>query len=164
MTELVEGRWPLAAPPAPAATTAGGVPSLSVIVAAYQAAEVIGDAVGSALGQTVPPLEVIVCDDGSTDDLAGALAPFGDRVRLLRQANGGEAAAKNAAAAAASGDYVVVLDADDVFEPERLEALGACLAARPDLDLLTTDGWVELGGRRVRRVYHEGFRLSLIHI
>ena len=157
MSALVDGRWPLAAPPPAAPVTPGARPSLSVIIAAYQAAHVVGDAVASALGQTAPPLDVVVCDDGSTDDVAGALAPFGDDVTLLRQANGGEAAAKNTAAAAARGEFVVILDADDVFAPERLEAIGACLAARPDLDILTTDGWVELGGEPVQRVYHEGF-------
>ena len=156
---LVEGRWPLLAPAASVAP--GERPTLSVIVAAYQAAAVAADAVASALEQTAPPVDVVVCDDGSTDDLAGALGAFEGRVTLLRQANGGEAAAKNAAAAAATGEFVVVLDADDVFEPDRLEAIGACLAARPDLDILTTDGWVELAGEPVRRVYHDGFRFPV---
>jgi hypothetical protein len=157
VSERPGGRWPLLAPEPVGRVAAGERPTLSVIVAAYEAAHVVGDAVSSAFEQTVPPLDVVVCDDGSTDDVPGALRPFGERVRLLRQANGGEAAAKNAAAAAAEGDYIVILDADDVFLPERLEAIGACLAARPDLDILTTDGWVELGGKPVRRVYHEGF-------
>jgi hypothetical protein len=148
-------RWPLVAPPGDAAP--GPEPSLSVIVAAYQAAAIAPDAVRSALEQSRPALEVVVCDDGSDDDLAGALAPFGDRVTLLRQSNRGCAAARNAAARAARGDYVVVLDADDVFAPERLEALASCLAERPDLDILTTDGWIELDGKRVRRIYDEGY-------
>jgi hypothetical protein len=160
-TTVVDGRWPLAAPEPAAPVAAGPRPSLSVAIAAYQAADVVGDAVASALAQSSPPLDVVVCDDGSTDDIEGALRPFEGRVRLLRRAHGGEAAAKNAAAAAAAGEYVVLLDADDVFAPEHLEAIGACLAARPDLDILTTDGWVELGGEPVRRVYHEGFRFPV---
>ncbi len=128
-------------------------PTFSVLVAAYQAAETIGEAIQSALGQTVPPHEIVVCDDGSTDDLEAALAPFLSRIVLLRQANGGEASAKNAAARAATGDFVAILDADDVYLPGRLEALGALASVRPDLDLLTTDAYLEVDGRVVRRVY-----------
>ena len=108
-------------------------------MAAFQAAETIGEAVESALAQTLPPHEIIICDDGSTDDIGGAIARFGERVRLLRQEHRGPGAAKQTASEAASGEFVVVLDADDTFHPRRLEALGEAAAARPDLDLLTTD-------------------------
>jgi Glycosyl transferase family 2 len=148
----------LVAPPAPEGTRPGPRPTLSVVIAAYQAAALVPDAVRSALDQTLPPLDVVVCDDGSTDDPAAALAPFRDRITLLRQDNRGEAAAKNAASRAASGDFVAILDADDVFVPERLEAIAGALAERPDLDILTTDAWIELDGRRVRKVYEQGYR------
>jgi hypothetical protein len=101
---------------------------------------------------------VIVCDDGSTDDIEGALAPYRDRIVLIRQANRGEAGAKNTAARAASGDFVAILDADDVYLPRRLEALAELAAARPDLDILTTDAYLELGGDVLRRSYTGGFR------
>jgi glycosyltransferase involved in cell wall biosynthesis len=129
------------------------VPTFSVIVAAYQAADTILEAVESALAQTLPPHEVIVCDDGSTDAPAAALACFGDRVRVLRQDHQGPGAAKRTASEAASGEFVVILDADDAYEPRRLEALGRAAAARPDLDLLTTDAAYELDGVIVRRCY-----------
>jgi glycosyltransferase involved in cell wall biosynthesis len=128
-------------------------PSFSVIIAAYEAAGTVGGAVASALHQTYPPLEVIVCDDGSTDDLDGALAPHRASITMLRKANGGEASAKNAAARAASGDFVVILDADDVFLPQRLEKLAALAVQRPQLDILTTDAWLEHDGRPFRRCY-----------
>jgi glycosyltransferase involved in cell wall biosynthesis len=144
----------LLAPEPAASASRGAVPSFSVLVAAYQAAHVVGEALESAFGQTVPPHEVIVCDDGSTDDLAATIAPFRERIIFLRRSeNRGEAAAKNAAARAASGDFVTILDADDVYLPTRLEALGELAAARPDLDILTTDAYLELAGRRVRRCY-----------
>jgi hypothetical protein len=143
----------LAAPPPAGPVARAAPPTFSVAIAAYQAADVIGEAIASALAQTSPPHEVVVCDDGSTDDLDAALEPYRDRIVLLRQRNGGEAAAKNAAARAASGDFVAILDADDVYLPERLAALGELAAARPDLDLLTTDAHLESGGRIVRRVY-----------
>jgi Glycosyl transferase family 2 len=131
--------------------------TFSVIIAAYQAAHLVGDAVSSALAQTRPAHEVIVCDDGSTDDIEDALAPYGDRIVVVRQENRGEAAAKNAAARAASGDFVAILDADDVYLPERLEALAELAAARPDLDILTTDAYLELNGEVLRRCYTGGF-------
>ena len=59
--------------------------SFSIVLAAYQSAATIGEALASAVGQTLPPLEIVVCDDGSTDDLDSALAPYLDRIVLLRQ-------------------------------------------------------------------------------
>jgi hypothetical protein len=150
----------LLAPPAQNVRS-GDVPSFSVVIAAYQVADVIGDAVESALGQTVPPLEIVVCDDGSTDDLDGALAPYLDRIVLVRQENGGEASAKNAAARAASGDFVAILDADDVYLPERLAALAELAQARPDLDILTTDAFLEVDGKVLRRVYGDDWRFDV---
>jgi hypothetical protein len=132
-------------------------PTFSVIVAAYQAAATIGDALASAFAQTAPAHEVVVCNDGSTDDLEGALAPYADRIRLVSKENGGEASAKNAAARAATGEYVVILDSDDLYEPRRLELLGKLASARPDLDIVTTDAVIEVDGRAVKRVYHDGF-------
>jgi glycosyltransferase involved in cell wall biosynthesis len=129
----------------------GAEPTFSVLIPAYQAARVVGDAVSSALGQTLAPLEVIVCDDGSTDDLEAALAPYRDRIALLRKENGGGASALNEAAHAATGDFVVVLDSDDAYLPGRLEALAELAVGRPDLDVLTTDAYFESAGAIVGR-------------
>jgi glycosyltransferase involved in cell wall biosynthesis len=126
--------------------------SFSVIIPAYQAAHTIARAVGSALRQTHPPLEVIVCDDGSTDDIEAALAPY-RQVRLVRQDNRGVSAASNRAAAEASGDFIVKLDADDEWLPGRLEAIDAFLRRFAELDIVTTDATVVfLDGTR-RRYY-----------
>jgi hypothetical protein len=144
---------PLLAPEPTAQVEPAAVPTFSVVIAAYQVADLIGEAIGSVLAQTAPPLQIVVCDDGSTDELEGALAPYRDNLKLLRQPNRGESAAKNAAAAAASGDYVVLLDADDTWLPQRLEALGELASTRPDLDILTTDAWFELDGQKVGRFY-----------
>jgi Glycosyl transferase family 2 len=122
-----------------------------VLVPAYQAAGTIGETLESALSQTLPAREVIVCDDGSTDDITSAVAPYRDRITFLRKANGGGASALNAAARVATGDFVAALDADDAWARERLEALGALSTARPDLDLLGTDAWFEAARRRIGR-------------
>jgi glycosyltransferase involved in cell wall biosynthesis len=139
----------------------GDVPTFSVIVAAHQAERTVAEAVESALAQTLPAREVIVCDDGSTDGTGAALAPYGDRIVLLRQDQGGEASAKNAASRAASGDFVSILDADDLYLPRRLEAMGRLAAARPDLDILTTDAFIEVDGRQERRCYEGGFSFAV---
>jgi hypothetical protein len=144
---------PVLAPPPPAKVEPGPVPTFSVIIAAYQVADRVGEAVESALQQTVRPHEVIVCDDGSSDDIEGALEPYRDQIIFLREDHRGPGAAKDAAARAASGDFVAILDADDAYRPERLEAVGKLASARPDLDILTTDADVELDGRVIRRFY-----------
>jgi GT2 family glycosyltransferase len=123
-------------------------PTFSIVIAAYEATGTIARAVGSALEQTLPPHEVIVVDDGSEDDLAGALAPFGEAVRLIRQENRGAGAARNAAAAAAEGEFLAILDADDAYHPRRLEALAELLRERPGLDLVTTDARLLVDGRQ----------------
>lgn len=137
------------------------VPSFSVVIAAYDAAATIAEAVESALSQTRAPLEVIVCDDGSTDDTPGALNPYRERIVVLRQENGGEASAKNTAVRAARGDFVAILDADDVFLNERLEAFEQFAMARPDLDILTTDAYLEVDGKVVQRCYTDSFRFAV---
>ncbi len=150
--------WPVVAPAPGAGTTSlDDAATFSVIVAAYQVADVVGEALESAFAQTLPALEVIVCDDGSTDDLESALEPYRNRIVVTRKQNGGEGSAKNAAARLASGDFIAILDADDRYMPRRLEALADLARARPDLDILTTDAYLEANGRTVRRCYADGW-------
>src|SRR6059058_2829942 len=115
----------------------GPAPSFSIIIPVYEAAAFIADAVESALTQTPAPHEVIVCDDGSTDDLRGALAPYIGRINLLHKEHGGVAGTRNLAIRAATGAFVVVLDADNRLLPGYLQALSELAVARPDLDILT---------------------------
>ena len=139
------------APEPPAGLKHGDRPTFSVVIGAYQAAETIVEAVESALAQTEAPLEVVVCDDGSTDGTADALTPYRETIVYLRKENGGGASALNAAVAAARGEFVVILDADDRYAPERLQALAELAIERPDLDLLTTDSSFEVDGRIIGR-------------
>ncbi len=145
--------WSFLAPRPQQRPEPGARPSFSVIIAAYQAAAWIGDAIESVLAQSMRAHEIVVCDDGSTDELLDALADYRDEITLIRQENRGEAAAKNAAAAAASGDFVSILDPDDVFLPHYLEAVGELAVERPDLDILTTNAYLEVGGRITGRFY-----------
>ncbi|HEY1689362.1 MAG TPA: glycosyltransferase [Solirubrobacteraceae bacterium] len=151
----------LLAPESQHAVEPGPVPSFSILIAAYEAAAFIAEAIESALAQTVPAHEIVVCDDGSTDDLEAALAPYRERLVVVRQENRGEGAAKNTAAANASGDYLVFLDADDVYLPTRIEALGAAAAARPDLDILATNAGIEVDGNVVREAYDATWRFEV---
>jgi hypothetical protein len=122
-------------------------PSFAIVITAYEAAGTIAAAVSSALAQTRQAEEVIVVDDGSNDDLAGALAPYMDRIELVRRENGGGAAARNTGAEAARSDFMAVLDADDAYHPRRLEVIAALAAERPQLDLLTTDARLLANGK-----------------
>jgi glycosyltransferase involved in cell wall biosynthesis len=124
-------------------------PTFAVVTAIYQGADVIAENAAAILGGTLPPDEYIICDDGSTDGLVEALAPFGDRIKLIRKENGGAASAYNVAIRAAESDFVVQTDHDDTFQPGRLEAIAEAAVARPDLDVIATDALMELEGRVV---------------
>jgi Glycosyl transferase family 2 len=98
-------------------------PLVSVVVAAYNAEAYIEHTCRSALGQTHRALELIVADDGSTDttvDIVRRLAAADPRVRLIRQANRGVAAARNAAIATARGEFIAPLDADDLWDATKV--------------------------------------------
>jgi glycosyltransferase involved in cell wall biosynthesis len=131
-------------------------PTISIVIAAFEASKTIGATIRSVIAQSPSPLEIVVCDDGSSDDLKGVLSEFGERVRLIRIEHGGEARAKNAAIEAALGEFVAIVDADDRFLPGRLAAMQRVLIERPDLDLVTTDAVIELNGRVVGRAYNTG--------
>lgn len=124
-------------------------PTVSVVIPAYNYARFLGEAIESALKQTLPPLEVIVVDDGSTDNTAEVLARYGDRVRVLRQKNQGVSVAANHGAEMARGDLLAFLDADDIWLPRKLELQVQRFFANPDLGLvhcgvadINTDGKV----------------------
>jgi hypothetical protein len=138
---LIGTEWAYVAPPAVAVDVApdAAAPTLAVVVAVHNMAAQLGTALRSALDQTVSADEIVVCDDGSTDDLDAAVASYRDRITLIRIPHGGEGAAKNAAVTACSSQFVVVLDADDEMDHRRLEALAWLGRARPDLDIMVTD-------------------------
>jgi glycosyltransferase involved in cell wall biosynthesis len=105
---------------------------VSVLIPNYNHTRFVREAIDSALAQTLPPLEIIVVDDGSTDDCREVVAGYGDRVRYVYQENQGLAGARNTGLGAARGALVGLLDADDQWEPEFLARLTALARARPD--------------------------------
>jgi len=119
--------------PLTALHTTDEIPDLiSVVIPTYNHAHFLGDAITSALGQSYPTLEVIVVDDGSTDQSMAVAGTFTDeRLRYLRQPNRGLSAARNTGILAARGATIALLDADDFWAPTYLERGHAALAAAP---------------------------------
>jgi glycosyltransferase involved in cell wall biosynthesis len=114
-------------------------PLVSVVIPSYNSARVIGQTLESALAQTHPALEVIVVDDGSTDDTEQAVRPYRDRIVYVRQENQGLAGARNAGMARATGDLVAWLDADDLWNPEKVALQVAVLRQHPECVLVASD-------------------------
>jgi glycosyltransferase involved in cell wall biosynthesis len=131
---------------------------ISVIIPAYNQAAFLPQAIESVLGQTYPHLEVIVVDDGSTDDTSVAARSFTDpRIRVLHQANRGLSAARNTGLSASHGAYLTFLDSDDVFLPEKLEILARELEQHPEAGLAAGQAIpVDENGRRVGRIFDRG--------
>ncbi|HEX3672827.1 MAG TPA: glycosyltransferase family 2 protein [Rhizomicrobium sp.] len=109
------------------------MPRFSVIIPVYNRAEAFKSALASVLAQSVQDFEIVVVDDGSSDDPASAAASFADpRIRVLRQENQGGGAARNAGIDAARGDLIAFLDSDDVFLPDHLAQMERLLAGTND--------------------------------
>lgn len=108
-------------------------PEVTVVIPSYNRAACLRDTIASLLAQTVRPAQIVVVDDGSTDDTAGVCRAFPPLVEYIRRANGGCPAARNTGIRAATGEYVAFVDADDVWEPTKLEVQLALHAARPEI-------------------------------
>ena len=112
---------------------------VSVAIPAYNAQATLAQTLDSVFAQTHRQLDIIVVDDGSTDGTWALLQRYGPLVRAIRQANAGIGAARHTSMQAARGDFIVLLDADDICEPDRIEIQLAYLLAHPDILLCSTD-------------------------
>ncbi len=116
--------------------TDGARPLVSVVIPVYNGAAFVADAVRAVTRQEYPACEIIVIDDGSTEDIAAALRDVHVDVRLFRQDNGGAASARNRGIRDASGDFIAFLDVDDMWPPENLGAMVDHLLAHPEADVV----------------------------
>jgi glycosyltransferase involved in cell wall biosynthesis len=118
-------------------------PLVSVVMPAYNVAWCVRRAIDSALAQSLPEREVIVVDDGSTDDTAAVLASYGDRIRVIHQQNAGMSAARNVGIRAAQGSLIAFLDADDYWLPHKLALQVELMRSHPDIGFCSTAARVE---------------------
>jgi glycosyltransferase involved in cell wall biosynthesis len=121
----------------------GEVPRISVIIPTYNRADLLKKALQSVLDQTFHSYEIIVVDDGSTDDTRDVVAAFASpKIRYFRQENKGRSNARNLALAEARGEYIAFLDSDDMFTRDKLEKQVALLDANPEYGMAYTSARV----------------------
>jgi GT2 family glycosyltransferase len=140
-------------------------PLVSVIIPVYNSAKYIHKAIDSVLEQTYSNYEIIVVDDGSTDETRQKLQPYRDKIRYVFQENQGSAVARNLGINLAKGDLVAFLDSDDLWSmPEKLEKQVACFQENPDLGGINT-GWriIDGAGKHIKTVqpWHKAPQLDL---
>lgn len=131
---------------------------VSVVIPSYNYAVYLPAAIDSVLAQTRPAAEVIVVDDGSTDDTRELVAAYGDKVRYVYQTNQGLSAARNTGLRLASGTHVALLDSDDAFHPQKLEYQVRYLEANRQVALIGTRNWSD-PARRVSALPEPSGRL-----
>src|SRR5262245_44962868 len=139
-------------------TNSGKHPTVSVVTPAYNAARYLGGTIESVLAQTYTDFEMLVVDDGSVDEtfeVARSFAQRDSRIRLLRQPNGGTSAARNRAVVYARGRYLALLDGDDRWMPDYLEAQLEILETDRTIDVLSAN-MINQGGRWDGKPFHTG--------
>jgi len=124
-------------------------PAVTAVIPTYNRGWALAEAVDSVLGQDYPALELIVVDDGSTDDTPATLERYGERVRVIRQENRGVSAARNRGIRAARSAYIAFLDSDDLWRPGKISAQMAFFKSCPGARICQTE---EIWIRRGRRV------------
>lgn len=134
-------------------------PLVSILIPAYNAQESIADTLRSAIGQTWEPKEIVVVDDGSTDQTLSVAKQFeSDDVRVVTQENQGAAAARNKAVSLANGDYIQWLDADDLLAPRKIAHQIQALEQSSNERVLLSSAW----GYFMYRYYRAEFKPSAL--
>jgi glycosyltransferase involved in cell wall biosynthesis len=134
-----------------------GGPLVSVVIPTYNRAEYIAETIESVLQQTYSNLEVIVIDDGSTDDTANVVAAFAPKVRYVWQENSERGASRNHGLRLASGDYIAFLDSDDLWLPDKVASDLEIIAPDPGIGVVYTDSLqIDAAGRELRIVRAAG--------
>ena len=127
---------------------------VSVVMPAFNVGWCVARAVDSVLTQSLREREVVVVDDGSTDDTASVLARYGDAIRVIRQTNAGMSAARNAGIRMARGNLVAFLDADDWWHPDKLQRQVTLMRERPEFGFCSTAARVVNPEGRLLNVWH----------
>lgn len=115
------------------------MPNVSVIITTYQRANLVSQAIESVLAQTYTDYEIIVVNDGSTDNTREVLARFGDKITVIHQENKGLSVARNTGIMAAAARYIAFLDDDDLWIPNKLEKQIAFLESHPHIGLISSN-------------------------
>lgn len=110
--------------------------SVSVVIPTYNGGQHLLDAVNSVLRQTYAPLEIVVVDDGSQEDILRILSPVSQRITYIRQDNAGPAAARNTGIRAARGEFIALLDDDDLWHPKKIEVQMQRMSEDPDCGMV----------------------------
>lgn len=139
------------------------MPTVSVVIPIYNGKCYLKEAIESVIVQTFTDYEIICVDDGSTDDSLGILAGYGEKVRLIRQANAGQGAARNAGVHSANGKYIAFLDQDDRWYPHKLaDQVAAFERARDAVVVYSNSDRMDTNGRLVQTGATEAERSSAL--
>ena len=129
---------------------------ITVIIPVYNRPSLVQEALQSVLDQTYPNLEIIVVDDGSTDDTPLALQTFGDQIRIIHQKNKGVSAARNTGIENSDGNWIAFLDSDDIWLPEKLSLQMQFFENHPDARICQTEEiWIKNGKRLYPKKKHK---------
>jgi glycosyltransferase involved in cell wall biosynthesis len=143
---------------------AGKYGLVSVVIPVYNRGDLLRRALASVASQSWRPIEAVVVDDGSAEDIGAVVAEFGGVARLVRQANLGVTAARNRGLQEARGEFIAFLDSDDWWDPSKISAQVALLRARPDVVMAWTDmravdeSGVVLAPRYLRTFYDSSYK------
>ncbi len=128
--------------------------SVSLIMPAYNSERYISRAIDSVLAQTLPVDEIIVVDDGSQDNTLEVLSGYGDKIKVIKQANGGASVARNTGIAAASSQWIAFLDSDDEWLPDKNRLQIELLKRNSDLKWISSNHIRCLCNSNIQRVHH----------